>query len=1198
MSAAWTFSIDRGGTFTDIVARAPDGRLVVRKLLSDNPERYEDAAVAGIEAILAEGGGGVEAVKMGTTVATNALLERKGEKVALAITAGLGDALRIGYQSRPDIFARRIVLPEPLYGHVVEVEERVTAEGEVLLPLDLERTRASLQGAYDRGYRALAIVLMHGWRWKAHEAALAGLARELGFSQISASHEVEPLIKLIGRGDTAVVDAYLSPVLRRYVDKVVSGLAHTSFVPSEVEGRSTASERPSTTLGTNGERDRGPRLFFMQSNGGLTDAAAFRGKDAILSGPAGGIVGMARTAAEAGFERVIGFDMGGTSTDVSHFAGTYERTSERAVAGVRVRAPMLEIHTVAAGGGSVCGYDGQRFRVGPESAGAAPGPACYRRGGPLTVTDCNVVLGKIKAEHFPHVFGPNGDLPIDAGASLALCEEIAGGAGMSARDVAEGFVRIAVDNMANAIKQISIARGHDVTRYTLQCFGGAGGQHACLVADALGIECVMIHPLAGVLSAYGMGLADMVELRQRTLAGVELAAVLAELEAEAVAALVAQGVEYPEILRRAALRYEGSDSTLEVAVSDHMRADFEAAHKARFGFDAPETGVVVETAIVEAVGRVDSAPAKAGAQAQRSTGLLLSQEHPYDRSDLRPGDVVTGPALIIDPSATTVVEPDWRAEVDTLGNLILTRARPRAAAAARAEADPVMLEVMANLFMAIAEEMGVALQNTASSVNIKERLDFSCALFDRDGSLIANAPHIPVHLGSMGDSIKTIIAARGEGRDGRGMIEGDVYVLNAPYRGGTHLPDITVVMPVFADGDAAPAWYVAARGHHADIGGIAPGSMPPDSRDVHEEGVLIDNVLLVDSGRLREAELRDLLGSGAWPARNPDRNLADLKAQVAACARGAAELRRVAGEYGREAIDAYMGHVMAYAEEAVRQLIGRLRDGEFTYEMDNGAHVSVAIRADRAARTAEVDFTGTSAQQPNNFNAPYSICRAATLYVFRTLVDDAIPLNDGCMRPIALKVPEGSMLNPLYPAAVVAGNVETSQVITDCLFAAAGALAPSQGTMNNFTFGNDAHQYYETIAGGAGAGPDFDGASAVQTHMTNSRLTDPEILETRFPVILERFSIRRGSGGEGVHKGGDGVVRQIRFREPMRAGILSNRRRVAPRGIMGGGDAQAGVNKVVRADGSEEMLGATASAEMAAGDAFVIETPGGGGYGG
>jgi 5-oxoprolinase (ATP-hydrolysing) len=1183
MSAAWTFSIDRGGTFTDIVARAPDGETIVRKLLSDNPGHYDDAAVAGIAAILAEAGGGViGAVKMGTTVATNALLERKGEKVALAITIGLGDALRIGYQARPDIFARRIVLPEPLYGTVIEIDERVTATGEVLRPLNEETARTGLREAYDQGYRALAIVLMHGWRWTAHEAALAAMARGIGFSQISASHEVEPLIKLIGRGDTAVVDAYLSPVLRRYVDKVVAGLSGAG------------------------------RLFFMQSNGGLTDAGRFRGKDAILSGPAGGIVGMARTAAEAGFTHVIGFDMGGTSTDVSHFAGTYERTSERAVAGVRVRAPMLEIHTVAAGGGSVCAYDGQRFRVGPDSAGAVPGPACYRRGGPLTVTDCNVMLGKIRPDRFPHVFGPQGDQAIDAEASFARCREIAGRAGKSVAEVAQGFIRIAVDNMANAIKQISIARGHDVTRYTLICFGGAGGQHACLVADALGIGTVMIHPYAGVLSAYGMGLADMVELRQRSVAGGDLEAVLSELEVEARAGLAGQGVEDPEILRRAALRYDGSDSSLEVPVSDHMRDDFEAAHKLRFGFTAPETAVVVETAIVEA----KSSPERGGGPSEgrwrgiRTPSLPLhhdasrhgspprSGEDIYDRASLSSGDTIPGPALIIDPSATTVVEPGWQARVDPLGNLILTRAAPRAAASAGAEVDPVMLEVMANLFMAIAEEMGVALQNTASSVNIKERLDFSCALFDGAGDLVANAPHIPVHLGSMGDSIRTVIAARGEGRDGRGMKPGDVYVLNAPYRGGTHLPDITVIMPVFADdGDAAPAWYVAARGHHADIGGIAPGSMPPHSRTVHDEGVLIDNVLLVDEGRFLEAEMRALLGAGDWPARNPDRNIADLKAQIAACARGANELRRVSGEYGRAAIDAYMAHVMAYAEEAVRRLIGRLSDGAFTYEMDNEAHVSVAVTVDRAARTAVVDFAGTSPQQGDNFNAPYSICRAATLYVFRTLVDDPIPLNDGCMRPITLNVPEGSMLNPRYPAAVVAGNVETSQVVTDCLLAAMGALAPSQGTMNNFTFGNAAYQYYETIAGGAGAGPDFDGASAVQTHMTNSRLTDPEILETRFPVILERFAIRRGSGGKGAHKGGDGVERRIRFLEPMQASILSNRRRVAPRGIEGGGDAKAGVNRVVRADGTEAILTATDSAEMAAGDAFEIETPGGGGYG-
>ncbi|HEY5722737.1 MAG TPA: hydantoinase B/oxoprolinase family protein [Allosphingosinicella sp.] len=1209
MTGHWSFSIDRGGTFTDIVARAPDGRLLTAKLLSDNPGRYDDAAVAGIRGLMAEHGEAtIDSVKMGTTVATNALLERKGERVLLAITAGFADALRIGYQARPNIFARNILLPEPLYERVVEVNERVTADGEVLRPLDLDAARTDLEAAFADGYRAVAVVLMHGWRWNAHEAALADLARDIGFTQVSASHRVGPLIKLVGRGDTSVVDAYLSPVLRRYVDRVVAALGEET------------------------------RLFFMQSNGGLTDAAAFQGKDAILSGPAGGIVGMAKTAAEAGFDRLIGFDMGGTSTDVSHHAGAYERTVETLVAGVRVRAPMLEIHTVAAGGGSICQYDGARFRVGPDSAGAVPGPACYRRGGPLTITDCNVVLGKIRPDHFPAVFGPEGDEPIDADASRARCAAIGEAAGLSECEVAEGFVRIAVDNMASAIKQISIARGHDVTRYTLACFGGAGGQHACLVADALGIERVMIHPLAGVLSAYGMGLADTIELRQRTFgrplgaeAMPDLESLLAVLAEEAETALHAQGNEAAAIAvhRRAALRYEGSDSTLEIAVSDPgtMRGAFHAQHQTRFGFAAEDTPVIIETAIVEAVGQSDaqrSSPGRGGGRAAKRTVEGAAQgsqgplHHPsdgppprpgedfplYDRSTLTPGTLIPGPALIIDPSATTVIEPGWKAEVDALANLILTRATPRESAhAIGTHVDPVMLELFNNLFMAIAEEMGVALQSTASSVNIKERLDFSCALFDRTGALIANAPHIPVHLGSMGDSIRTIIDARGRRSDGspldgRGMKPGDAYVLNAPYRGGTHLPDITVILPVFAaDGDADPAWFVAARGHHADIGGIAPGSMPPDSRTILEEGVLLDNELLVDEGRFLEAEFRTLLASGDWPARNPDRNVSDIKAQIAACARGAAELRRVAGEYGRAAIDAYMGHVMANAEEAVRRLIGGLKDGAFTYEMDNGARVSVAVAVDSERRSAIVDFTGTSAQQPNNFNAPYSICRAATLYVFRTLVDDSIPMNDGCLRPITLKVPEGSMLNPHYPAAVVAGNVETSQVITDALFAACRALAPSQGTMNNFTFGNDRHQYYETIAGGAGAGPDFDGASAVQTHMTNSRLTDPEVLETRYPVLLERFAIRSGSGGAGRNKGGDGVERRIRFLEPMHAGILSNRRRVPPRGILGGGDAKPGVNRVVRADGSEELLTATDSAEMAAGDVFVIETPGGGGYG-
>ena len=1174
----WSFSIDRGGTFTDIVARTPAGELLTAKLLSDNPERYDDAAVAGIHQLIAAHGGGViETVKMGTTVATNALLERKGEPVVLAITRGFGDALRIGYQARPRIFARHIELPEPLYDRVIEIDERVTATGEMLQPLDAAKIRADLQTAFDAGFRAIAIVLMHGWRWTAHEAEIAEMARAIGFIQISASHQVGPLIKLVGRGDTSVVDTYLSPVLRRYVNQVVSALGDT-------------------------------RLLFMQSSGGLVDPDMLQGKDAILSGPAGGIVGMVKTAAQAGFDRIIGFDMGGTSTDVSHYAGHYERTSETMVAGVRVRAPMLEIHTVAAGGGSICSFDGSRFRVGPESAGAVPGPACYRRDGPLTVTDCNVLLGKIQPQHFPQVFGPQGDQPIDTEIVRSKFDALANEVGMlSAEEIARGFLRIAVENMANAIKQISIARGHDVSRYTLACFGGAGGQHACLVADALGMERVMIHPLAGVLSAYGMGLADMTVLREES-CGLPLGGDLTRIDAlaaEARDALEAQDVPigFTSVLKRVALRYEGSDSTLEIALDapDLMRAEFEVRHKARFGFAASDTPVIVETLIAEAVGKSWD---EGGALTPPTADEVLSLEDGvYDRASLGQGARIAGPALIIDPSATSVIEPGWCGEVDGIGNLILTRVVPREAShAIDIHADPVMLEIFNNLFMAIAEEMGVALQNTASSVNIKERLDFSCALFDADGALIANAPHIPVHLGSMGDSIRTIIDARGvdargKKRDGRGMKPGDVYVLNAPYRGGTHLPDITVIMPVFVDGGDAPEAYVAARGHHADIGGIAPGSMPPDSRSVDEEGVLIDNHLLVDAGHFLEGEMRALLATGPWPARNPDRNIADLKAQVAACARGASELQRITGEYGSDVIRAYMRHVIANAEEAVRHLIAGLADGDARIEMDNGAVIQVAIRVDGDARSAVIDFTGTSAQLPDNFNAPYSICRAATLYVFRTLVDDAIPMNDGCLKPIELIVPPRSMLNPVYPAAVVAGNVETSQAITDALFAATGALAGSQGTMNNFTFGNECYQYYETIAGGAGAGPGFDGASAVQTHMTNSRLTDPEILETRFPVLLESFSIRPGSGGNGASRGGDGVIRRVRFLQPMRAGILSNRRRVPPHGLHGGDDGQPGVNRVERADGRLEVLPSTAGADMEAGDVFVIETPGGGGYG-
>lgn len=1187
----WEFWIDRGGTFTDIVARRPDGALVTHKLLSENPEHYADAAVAGVRALLPDGAT-IDAVKMGTTVATNALLERKGEPTVLAITQGHADALRIGYQARPKLFERHIVKPEALYDRVVEIDERISVEGEVLRPLNEDAARRDLQAACDVGFRAVAIVLLHGFRFTDHEARVAAIAREIGFTQVSVSHEVSPLMKLVGRGDTTVVDAYLSPILRRYVDQVSGALGHDT------------------------------RLLFMQSNGGLTDARAFRGKDAILSGPAGGVVGMARTASAAGFDRVIGFDMGGTSTDVCHYAGAYERAFETVVAGVRMRAPMMNIHTVAAGGGSICSFDGARLRVGPASAGAVPGPAAYRRGGPLTVTDCNVMLGKLRPEFFPKVFGPNADQPLDVEAVTrgfeAMAAKIASATGktMTPQEVAEGFVTIAVENMAKAVRQISIQRGYDVTRYVLACFGGAGGQHACLVADALGMTKVMIHPFAGVLSAYGMGLADLRLIREETVerplddAG-DLSTRAATLAADAEAALRAQDVPMASVETVASLRvkYAGTDTPLVVSFGDAaaVRAAFEDQHQRRFGFISPTTPLVVETLSVEAIGHADGgaepsfgaakgdgAPKALATVETRMAGALHATPV-FDRETLAIGAEVLGPAIIRESTGTTVVEPGWRATVDARLNLILDRvvALP-ARKAIGTEADPVMLEVFNNLFMAAAEEMGFALQNTAYSVNIKERLDFSCALFDREGNLIANAPHMPVHLGSMGDSVRAIRDARLS--DGRGMRPGDVYMLNAPYNGGTHLPDVTVVMPVF-DKNAALLFYVAARGHQGDIGGITPGSMPPNSKTVEEEGVLIENFLLVEDGRFLEAETRALLASGSWPARNPDQNIGDLKAQIAACARGAEALTAMVAEFGQDVVEAYMAHVQNNAEEAVRRVLATMRSGAFAYELDDGAVVRVSIEVDQNARTARVDFTGTSDQVPTNFNAPASICRAAALYVFRTLVDDEIPMNDGCLRPVELVIPEGSMLRPRYPAAVVAGNVETSQVVVDALYGALGVMAAAQGTMNNFTFGDERRQYYETICGGSGAGPDFDGTDAVQTHMTNSRLTDPEVLEARYPVLVEAFSIRRGSGGEGTHRGGDGVVRKIGFREPMTVTLLSNRRRVPPFGLEGGRPGALGAARVERADGGVEPMAATDLVRVGAGDAIVIETPGGGGWG-
>jgi 5-oxoprolinase (ATP-hydrolysing) len=1196
VAGTWQFWIDRGGTFTDVVARRPNGSITSAKLLSDHPERYADAAVEAIRNILrlapeapvpAET---IGAVKMGTTVATNALLERRGEGTVLAITRGFGDALRIGYQNRPHLFARRIELPEQLYTRVIEIDERVDAGGEVLEPLDEAGARQALERAFDAGYRSVAIVLLHAYRFADHERRLAEFAREVGFEQVSSSHEVSPLMKLVGRGDTTVVDAYLSPVLNRYVRAIASALG-------------------------------GVRLMFMQSNGGLTDATRFQGKDAILSGPAGGVIGMVRTAEIAGFDKVIGFDMGGTSTDVTHYDGALERSFETLVAGVRIRAPMLRIHTIAAGGGSILRFDGDRLRVGPASAGADPGPACYRRGGPLTLTDANVLLGRIQADHFPHVFGSCGDEKLDDAVVRekfdALAAEIAEATGMSraSEEVAEGFLTIAVENMANAIKQISVQRGHDVTRYLLNGFGGAAGQHVCRVAETLGIETILIHPHAGVLSAYGMGLADMRSIREESVEAEfspdsfeRIRARLDVLAGHAAQELTDQGVDGGDIAvqRRVHLKYQGTDTAMPIEFDRPaaMHEAFEDAHRARFGFHSPERALIAEAIEVEAVGAAGSfeEPATASADAGVSAApagkaRLWLRSAPVEvplfaRETLEPGQRIDGPALIVEPNATTVVEPGWRVEITNRNHMLLRHCAPRGRSAdLGTTSDPVMLEVFNNLFMAIAEQMGAVLANTAQSVNIKERLDFSCAVFNRHGSLVANAPHLPVHLGSMADSVQAVVRARGSG-----IRPGQVYVLNAPYNGGTHLPDVTVITPVFDD-DQSLLFFVGSRGHHADIGGKTPGSMPPDSRTVEEEGVLLDDLLLVEAGTFREAEIRAVLASGPFPARNIDQNIADLKAQIGANEMGVRELHRTVRTFGLDVVEAYMGHVQANAEEHVRRVIDVLKDGEFTYEMDTGAVVRVAVRIDRAARSAVIDFSGTSPQQPTNFNAPPSVTTAAVLYVFRTLVDDDIPLNSGCLKPLEIRIPAGSLLSPQHPAAVVAGNVETSQVVTDALFGALGVLAASQGTMNNFTFGDATYQYYETICGGAGAGPGFDGADAVHTHMTNTRLTDPEVLEWRYPVLVQSFGVRKGSGGAGRHRGGDGAIRRIVFRRPMHAAILSGHRRIPPFGLMGGSPGAVGRNSLVRKDGTCEQFPGTGATEMRDGDCFVIETPGGGGYG-
>ncbi|RWG85522.1 hydantoinase B/oxoprolinase family protein [Mesorhizobium sp.] len=1201
MTARWDFWIDRGGTFTDIIGRDPQGRLYPRKLLSENPEAYADAAIQGIRDLLGlKTGAAIPAdrigdIKMGTTVATNALLERKGDRVLLLITKGFRDALRIAYQARPDIFAKEIILPEQVYERVIEIDERVRADGRVERLLDIAACRPAIEQAKADGIDAVAIVFMHAWKYPDHEKAVAKVCRKIGFSQISVSHAVSPLIKLVGRGDTTVVDAYLSPILSRYVQRVA------------------------------GELGAGPRLMFMMSSGGLTAADMFQGKDALLSGPAGGVVGMVETAKLAGFDKVIGFDMGGTSTDVAHFDGDYERAFDTEVAGVRIRAPMMRIHTVAAGGGSILHYEAGRFRVGPDSAGANPGPAAYRRGGPLAVTDANVMLGKLQPDFFPAIFGPGQDQPLDAGSVrekfAALATEI--GDGRSPEAVAEGFVTVAVENMANAIKKISVQRGYDVTEYLLNCFGGAGGQHACLVADALGMEAVLIHPFSGLLSAYGIGLSSVFASRQQALleplaeqSRSSVEELISALRQGVVAELAAQGIAESAIAFKPVLqiRYDGTDTALPVNFEHgsifRARGDFEAAHKAQFGFVYENKPM-----IVEAVG-VEGSDVGTAARDETESSLEDKAASPWQtrqffadgawrdagifrREDLKPGHKVAGPALVIEPNQTIVVEPGWQAGITARNHVLLRRIeRKHRQAALGTEADPVMLEVFNNLFMSIAEQMGVTLQNTAYSVNIKERLDFSCAVFDRHGALVANAPHMPVHLGSMDRSVETVI------RLNSGDIHpGDVFALNAPYNGGTHLPDITVVTPVFDDARKEILFWAASRGHHADVGGTAPGSMTPLATTVDEEGVLFDNFRVVDRGRFREEELEALLTDHPYPARNPAQNIADLKAQIAANEKGVAELRKMVAHFSLDVVAAYMGHVQDNAAESVRRVLERLPDAsEYEYPTDTGQVIKVKITVDRNKREATVDFTGTSPVMKNNFNAPEPVARAAVLYAFRVMVEDMIPMNAGCLRPINIVIPVGCMLKPAYPAAVVAGNVETSQHVTNALFGAMGAMANAQGTMNNLTFGNRQYQYYETICSGSPAGRmnsgrGFAGTSGVHTHMTNSRLTDPEVLELRFPVVLENFHIREGSGGKGKWNAGDGTERTIRFLERMECAILSSHRNRPPQGLNGGGDGEAGSTKVRRNDGSIDVLKACDQTTLDAGEAVMVTTPTPGGFG-
>jgi 5-oxoprolinase (ATP-hydrolysing) len=1203
LDTSWRFWIDRGGTFTDVIGQVASGansRAETSLKLLSASSAYPDAAVEAMRRILGAEPGEpfpaerVVSIKMGTTVATNALLERAGAKTLFVTTQGFADSVLIGDQARPDLFALTIRRPPPLYAGVVEADERLDAAGVVVRPLDAAALTEKLKEARAQGYVSAAIAFLHADLNPDHERAAGEIAKAVGFPFVALSHEVSPLPRFVPRAETTIADAYLTPILRDYVRQVESAVA-------------------------------GAPLYFMTSAGGLVRAEAFRGKDAVVSGPAGGVVGVARTAAQAKAPAVLGFDMGGTSTDVCRYAGHLERRDTARVAGAKIRSPMLDVETVAAGGGSILSFDGMRARAGPASAGADPGPACYGRGGPATVTDANLVLGRLDPRFFPSVFGPKGDAPLDPDAACARLADLATAMGAaSVEAAAEGFVAVAVEQMAQAVRRISTERGFDPREHALTAFGGAAGQVACQTAEALGVSEILCPRYGSVLSAWGIGQAQVTALRQ---AGLEVALsddglfaadlLLTKVEAQAREAMADQGAETGAVRRTLRLRYDGADAELPVPYCEltEAKAAFEAAHQRLFGFIEPDRPILI--AAVEAEAASHTAHPREGGDpsglyglqgAQADVGLSLD---PRLRGDERirmfalgqwhdapaiPADALTeadGPALIIRPDTQIALAPGWCATGQADGLIVLARTAAAATAAiALDRPDPVTLELFNRRFMGIAEAMGAALERTAHSVNIKERLDFSCALFDADGGLVANAPHMPVHLGSMGASVRAV-------RDRHPVLHpGEAFALNNPYAGGTHLPDITVVMPVFMDaGDAQASFYVAARGHHADIGGVQPGSMPPFSKTIDEEGVMLDALPIMREGRFLEAETRAVLLSGPWPARNPETNLADLKAQIAACQAGASAVSEMIRTYGAQAVARYMTFVQQNAAAAVRRAVGRLSDGAARVPMDGGGEIVVTTTVDAAKGEATLDFRQSADQVPTNFNGPSAIVDAAALYVFRTLVDDDIPLNSGCLEPLNILTRPGSMLDPRPPAAVVAGNVETSQHVVDALYAALGVMANSLGTMSNFTFGDETRQYYETICGGSGATADAPGASAVHTHMTNSRLTDPEILERRFPVRVESFAVRRGSGGAGRMRGGDGSVRRIRFLAPMEAALLSSRREHAPQGLMGGGPALPGAQRLIAASGAVTDLPGCFALDVEAGDLIEIETPGGGGFG-